>query len=168
MIYDTIIGIDPGKSNGYIAIYRNGQIEVVKMHQSAIEFRRFIQHYKSISKRMIVYIELIDFHSMGNPAIIRQLKKLTDHYAELKLILKIEMINTRQLHPKKWQAAFGLIVKGVKGTEKKKMHRDFLVKKLGYPQVAVNKADAILILKYGISQIKSNIDLSNILIMKSC
>lgn len=167
MIYDTVIGIDPGKSNGCIAIYRNGKIDVIKIHQNSIEFRKFILHYKSISKRLIVYIEKMDFHDMRNPAIVRQMKKLTDHYAELLTILKIEFVNFREVHPRKWQSAFGLIVKGVKGNDKKKMHRDFLVQTLKYPKVAVVKADAILILKYGLIQIKNNINVGNTLIMRS-
>ena len=168
MIYDTVIGIDPGKSNGYIAIYRNGKIGIVKMHTNIIEFRKFIQHYKSISKRLIVYIEHIEFHNMMDPRIVRRLKVLTDHYAELISILKIEFINYRKVHPRTWQKSYGLIMKKTETAVKKKIHREFLCTTLQFPKVAIKKADAILILKYGLSQISNNIDLGNTLIMKSC
>ena len=165
-MYDTVLGIDVGL-NGYVAIYRNG-IEVVPIEHEIVRFRNFIQHYKSISKSMIVYIEKIDFHNVSNPAIVRRMKKLIDHYSEMVAVLKLEDINYREVHPRTWQKHFGLIVKGVQGYDKKKMHRDFLCRTLKFKHVAVNKADAILILKYGLSLLQANNSISNTITLQMC
>lgn len=167
MIYDTVIGIDPGK-NGWVAIHRNGSIGVSKLEFDQRKFKQFLKHYTGISKRLIIYIEKIDFHDMRNPAVIRQMKKLSDHYAGLITVLKTENINFIEVHPRTWQARFGLSKKGIKGHEKKRMHRDFLCSTLKHPKISIERADAVLILKYGLTQIKTNIAINEPLTMKLC
>lgn len=157
LVFDCIIGIDPG-SNGGIAIWRpNQQLQTIKMPKDLSELRGYLQYIKEITKSPIVFLEKVQLRAddvKDNPGKAFRIQQLLMQFQRLKDFIEVEGIPYVCLHPMSWQSALKLRKQAEGKTERKNRYKE--AAKHYYPSLKATlwNADAVLILHAGRIKLK--------------
>lgn len=159
--YDSILSIDPGKSNGCISIFRNGitTCKAISKMKDVSGITTVLKYYQEISENMIVFIEKVSTLPpsiyVNEPYRAIQMGKLLKHHAGLIAILTVLNIDFIEVHSRKWQSYLRLVLKGEDQKERKKRYRSFAQK--CYPEIRATlvNSDALCLLQYGRLKLKN-------------
>lgn len=152
MVYDCIIGIDPG-ANGGIAIWRkDAPVKTVKMPRNLIDIRYLLQYIKSISISAIIFLEKVQLRSddiKDNPGKAFRIQQLLMAFRQLKDYIAVEEVPYVLVHPISWQSYLKLRKQKEEKTERKNRYKDAAA--YYYPGVKTTlwNADAILLMHFG-------------------
>lgn len=155
ILTDMIIGIDPGISNGSISYLKPNEIvKSVKMPRTFSEISEYLKYLKSISEHPLCFVEkvqmMFDDSSEQNRGKQFNIKKMLDHYAEIKAALVSNQIPFCQVHPMSWQKYLQLRMKRDEPkTIRKNRYKD--AAKSYYPEINVTlgNADSLLLIEFG-------------------
>lgn len=152
----TIIGIDPGLSNGGIVVhFEGGSWEAYKMPRTmAAQLVLFKELHRRTSGNLWAVIERVnEWHSdLENPGKRFGISKLINHATTLKNVLEGTGIPYREVHSKTWQAKLGLqSLPGETQSERKSRYRDILRSKVPV-KVTLWNADAFMLVEFGFKQ----------------
>ena len=158
---NALIGIDPGQSNGGIAVYIPSnpaatKVKVVKMPKDMAELRDFFAYYAE-NYRPLVFLEKLsirpdDVTTEGGSANLGKLyrvQKMMANFEHLKALVETSGIPYVMVHPLSWQTRLNLRRKGEEKADRKRRYVD--VAKSIYPGIKTTlwNADALLLLHFG-------------------
>ena len=158
---NALIGIDPGQSNGGIAVYVPSnpaatKVKVVKMPKDMAELRDFFAYYAE-NYRPLVFLEKLsvrpdDIKVEGDAANLGKLyrvQKMMANFEHLKALIETSGIPYIMVHPLKWQTALNLRRNGEEKADRKRRYVEVAHSK--YPSIKTTlwNADALLLLHFG-------------------
>jgi len=147
MSVDTIIGIDPGRTSGGIAIwFHDNDWLLKKMPTTEKDLAEFARYVLTDRFHPIAFVEKIgSFGRNYGTAII----KLALHYGVILGILSTMRIETHEVTPNVWQKKLNCLTKGDKSISKRRAQMLF-------PKLKITNAtaDALLIAEYGRQKLK--------------
>lgn len=155
--YSCIIGVDPGSSNGGIAVYIPGRnIKTLRMPKDVRELAQFFAYYAE-NYRPLVMLEKLNIRPddlMGgnaNPGKVYRIQKLLANFEQLKAIIEASGTPYCLVHPMSWQKRLGLRVQGVKEEKAERKNRYKQTAAAWYPGVKVTlwNSDALLLMHFG-------------------
>jgi len=147
----TIIGIDPGKSGGWV-MKRGDAITSGKLEPLC----DFLQYARELDiHNTIVYMELLTGYVAGANTPGARMFKMGEYYFGPMYILTTLGIRIELVTPQKWQKVMGCGNRNGRSTPQWKNHLKDMAKRL-YPNEKVVgwNADAYLILEYGLKGLK--------------
>jgi len=157
-IAKELFGVDPGKSNGGVVRYKDNMYKswpISKMHRFE-DLCDFWRYQIDICELPLVFLEKInmysgDFDNMGR---MFQMKKLQDHYVELKSALKSSKIRFIEVMPGSWQKYIGVHVPNEETALRKRRLKD--IAKDWYPgqNIVGWNADAYHLIEFGRKKLK--------------
>lgn len=169
MVYNCIIGIDPGMSGGLsVVTTENLTPRLYDMPRSVNELRAVLDNY--VKFKPVVFLEKVSFwigDLKARPGMtekekgamrgkVIRMQKLTANYESLKTAIQWQGYDLVECTPMQWQR--GLALKSIKDrTERKNRNKDHA--KYFYPGLKITHktADAVLIMQYGLSKINGGI-----------
>lgn len=157
IIFDCILGIDPG-SNGGIAIWRPNQpLQTIKMPKELSELRDYLQYIKEITKNPIVFLEKVQLRAddvKDNPGKAFRIQQLLMQFQRLKEFIEVEGIPYVLLHPMSWQSTLKLRKQAEGKTERKNRYKEAAEHYYPGLKATLWNADAVLILHAGRIKLK--------------
>lgn len=163
MKFNTIIGIDPGISNGGIAVIRDRTCTTVKMPKFFSQQKEYFEYINSLSGNKIAFIEMVqmwvDDLNGKNKYKALQMQKLFSHFAELKSALIVNNIQFIVVHPATWQSFLRLRIKGYEGKKERK-NRYKIEAQSYFPEtkMTLQNCDAVLLAVFGYKKLKEDIE----------
>ncbi len=147
---DVIIGIDPGLSNGGIAIYSpNRKTETLKMARTTKELWELLFPY-SKEKTFVILEKVNSFRDDTDiPGKRFGIEKLVLNYEAIKNVLELLDIPYLLVHPASWQKELFLVKKGEDKLERKKRFKTVAQGKFKETKVTLWNADALLLVLLG-------------------
>ena len=160
---NALIGIDPGQSNGGIAVYVPSnpaatKVKVVKMPKDMAELRDFFAYYAE-NYRPLVFLEKLsirpdDIKVEGDAANLGKLyrvQKMMANFEHLKALVETSGIPYVMVHPCQWQSRLKLRLNGVHEEKAARKRRFAESAQSLYPSIKVTlwNADALLLLHFG-------------------
>lgn len=160
MKISAVIGIDPGSSNGGIAVFIPGeQVKTVRMPKDLRDLHDFLAYYAETYKPIVFLEKLsvrpndVEIKPDGKPNMGKmfRMQKLMGNYEHLKALIETAGIPYVMVHPQKWISTLKLRVNGVKEEKAERKRRYAKRAAELYPGVKVTlwNADAILICHFG-------------------
>ena len=157
---NCVIGIDPGVSQGGIAVFIPGDHpKVVKMPKDVTELADFLQYYAATYKPIVFLEKLsvrpddVEIMPDGKPNMgkMYRIQKLMGNYEHLKAIIETSGIPYVMVHPQKWISKLHLRLNGVKEEKADRKRRYAQRAAQLYPRVKVTlwNSDALLIMHFG-------------------
>lgn len=150
----TFVGIDPG-ANGGIAINRGGEVHLLKMPKTTLEFAAVLKAFNAGST--LVVIEKVgvrpDDVAVTDGAVnfgkLYRVQKMVANFEALKTALDLSGLAYVTVHPMKWQSFLNVRINGMEKAVRK-MHFKEVAQSL-YPQTKQTlwSADATLIMHFG-------------------
>ena len=157
---NCVCGIDPGMSQGGIAVFIPGEsIKTVKMPKDVRDLRDFFAYYAETYKP-IVFLEKLSVRpdditpgTDGKPNMgkLFRIQKMMANFEVLKALIETAGIPYVMVHPIHWMNSLKLRVKGLK-EEKRDRKRRYAEKAAQlYPgtKITMWNADAVLICHFG-------------------
>lgn len=149
--FDTICGIDPGRSGG-LAMYRAGYVKTVKMPKDIADLQSFFQNIKDISINPIIFLEKVQLRAddvKDNPGKAFRIQNMLMDFQRLKDYIEIVGIPYVLIHPLSWQSTLKIRKQGEEKKDRKNRYKQ--VAEYYYPNVKATlwNADAILIMHAG-------------------
>lgn len=159
MKIDCIIGIDPGSSNGGIAVYVPGEnVKTVKMPKDVADIATFLAYYKE-NYNPVVFLEKLNMRiddvtvedGKANMGKMFRMQKLMANYEHLKAVIEIAGVPYVMVHPYSWQSKLKLRVRGQQEDKAERKRRYAKVAGEWYPTIRITlwNADAVLIMHFG-------------------
>lgn len=157
---NCVIGIDPGVSNGGIAVYiPREHVKTVHNPKDVRDLVDFLEYYKE-NYNPIVFLEKlnirpddvsVDEKGQKNMGKIYRIQKLMANYEHLKALIETSGIPYVLCHPMVWQTKLKLRVRGQQEDKPERKRRYALKAAELYPGVKVTlwNADALLIMHFG-------------------
>lgn len=154
----TIIGIDPGSSNGGIAVWKNMKpVRTAKMpkNEDIDQLRDFLTDVKNQDSNCIVFIEKVQMFSTDasdNPGKAYRIKVMLANYERiiaLLIFLKIEYV---EVYPISWQTTLGLKKKGQTKTEKKNSFKEYAQRCFPEIKVTLRTSDALCLVQFALTK----------------
>jgi len=155
MKYDLMIGIDPGVSNGGIAIKR----DFAKTYRCPREFkemRAMFRYIKNYGKNPLAFIEVVQLFSTDSKTPGKQygLQKLFRHFNSLKNALESENIPYVEVYPQSWQSFLKLKTKQPESDrDRKNRYKRAAQNYFPEERVTLWNSDALLLMYFGIKKI---------------
>lgn len=157
---NCIISVDPGSSNGGIAVFIPGeQVKTVRMPKDLTDLRDFLAYYAETYKPIVFLEKLsvrpddVEIMPDGKPNMGKmfRIQKLMGNYEHLKALIETAGIPYVMVHPAKWQSSLNLRIKGVKEEKAERKKRYQQKAQTLYPGVKVTlwNSDALLIMHFG-------------------
>lgn len=156
---NAVIGIDPGSSNGGIAVYVPGQnVKVSRMPKDVRELGEFFAYYSEnfhpiifLEKQQLRVSDVQLENGSVNMGKIFRMEKLQANYEHLKALIEVRGIPYIMVHPLSWQTKLNLRQKGVKEEKKERKKRYQTVAHKLYPGVKATlwNSDALLLMHFG-------------------
>jgi len=159
--FKTVMAIDPGKSNGGLAVVRNGIITLHKLPETITELVTLFNKYKSDIEKDICFIEKVGLRAsdMSNPGRAIGLQKLTLHTRSVKDALEICGFIIIEVHPRTWQKGIHLhYPKGIDYHERKEINKHYAIEMFKELKVYKWNADALCILFFAFIKIRHDSD----------
>lgn len=149
--FDTIIGIDPGRSGG-LAKYRAGYVDTIRMPKDIADLQPFFQNIKDISVNPIIFLEKVQLRAddiKDNPGKAFRIQNMLMDFQRLKDYIEIVGIPYVLIHPLSWQSTLKIRKQGEEKKDRKNRYKS--VAEYYYPNVKATlwNADAILIMHAG-------------------
>lgn len=145
-----VIGIDPGKGGG-IAVYsvKTGKVLAFKMPQTPEDMAELIGKYK---ENACCFLEKV--HAMPGQG-VTSMFTFGNQYGWLQMCLVMHFIRTEPVTPQKWMKTLELgVKKGKSNSEWKNKLRLRAQQIFPNQKITLAKSDALLILQYGLKQLK--------------
>lgn len=154
---DLIIAIDPGAS-GSISAYKNGKVHCVKMPEKIFEIKEYLQWLIDGTEKQFCFIERVQGWSSDtdHPGKRFQIQKMLDNYSKLKTILTMLEIPFHETNSRKWQKPFIGSKKFSEPVLRKRYLKEVAEKKFKKQKVTLYNCDALLILLWGVQEMKTN------------
>ena len=146
MTCDVIIGIDPGLSNGGIAIYSpNRKTETFKMVKTVKELWELLFPY-SKEKTFVVLEKVNSFRDdTDTPGKRFGIEKLVNNFEAIKNVLELLDLPYLLVHPVSWQKELFLTQKGEDKLDRKRRFKSVAGSKFKDTKVTLWNADALLL-----------------------
>lgn len=159
----AVIAVDPGQSNGGIAVYIPSnpaatRVKVVKMPKDIADLKEFFAYYAE-NYKPLVFIEKLSVRpddvrvqdekaAMGK---LYRIQKMMANFEHLKAIIEAAGIPYIMTHPLSWQTKLKLRLKGVQEEKSARKRRYEEAAQSLYPAIKVTlwNADALLLLRFG-------------------
>lgn len=160
MVYDKIIGIDPGVSQGCICHMNEKGYHTTRMPREAIDIERVFKTLRADSESPLAFIEKVNTWNtdQDNPGKQFHIDKMNKNYAQIIALLISVGIPYIEVHPATWQAILGLRPKkgeNLSKTERKNRHKEaaqmYTMRKLSLWQ-----ADGVCIAEFGFRKVTSD------------
>ena len=156
---NAVIGIDPGTSNGGIAVFIPGMnVKVVKMPKEITELRDFFSYYAE-NYHPIVFLEKLSVRpddvmadgSRANMGKLFRIQKMMANFEHLKALIETAGIPYVLVHPLSWQTKLKLRERGMheEKAERKRRYAEHAQKVYPGVSVALWNADALLLMHFG-------------------
>lgn len=170
-ICDTIFTIDPGKSNGAIAKKQADKIETwdIKKIHSFDDLCDFWAYQREICKLPICFLEKITTFQSDVPdkredakgysqAIGKmfQMKKLKDHYVELRSALRTNLIPFIEIMPLQWQKNLRIYIPGEDYKIRKRRYKDIATERFPQIKVTLTNCDALLLTDFAMKKLNND------------
>lgn len=166
----TIVAIDPGVSNGGIAIYTKGKINVIKNPKTSEEIKDLIIHIQETYQNVVFIIEKVSaFTGDDAPGKKFMINKMLKNYEQLITTIKFLDFPLIECHPLTWQRGLNLRMKLKKKTKdlttqqkdelkkiRKERYKTFAQK--SHPEIKVTlwSSDAICICEFLLLKYQTN------------
>ena len=155
MIPSTIIGIDPGSSNGGIAIWKKGELtKTIRMPKNE-ELNRlsvYFDHINESNNDVVVFIEKIAMFlgdkDVGNVAKQYRLQQLKANYERIIAFLVHKKLPYVPTHPMSWQSTLKLRRKWENDSEKKKAFKTYAQNCFPELIVTLLSSDALCLIQF--------------------
>lgn len=155
----AVIAVDPGQSNGGLAVFVPGQkTKVAKMPKDVRDLAEFFAYYKE-NYNPIVFLEKLSVRpddvtaqdSKANMGKLFRIQKMMANYEHLKAIIETAGIPYVMVAPMTWQTKLKLRVHGEKmeKAERKRRYAESAAKWYPEVKVALWNSDALCILQFG-------------------
>ena len=158
LVFDCIIGCDPG-ANGGLAIWRpNQQLQTIKMPKDLSELRGYLKYIKEITKSPIVFLEKVQLRAddvKDNPGKAFRIQQLLMAFQRLKDYIEVEGIPYILIHPISWQTTLKLRKQAEGKTERKNRYKEAAEHYYPGLKATLWNADAVLILHAGRVKLKN-------------
>lgn len=157
----TFVGIDPG-ANGGIAINRGGEVHLLKMPKTTLEFADILKAFHVGST--LVVIEKVgvrpDDVAVTDGAVnfgkLYRVQKMVANFESLKTALNLSGLAYVTAHPMKWQSFLSVRINGMEKAARKRHFKE--VAQSLYPQTKQTlwSSDATLIMHFGMMAAETN------------
>lgn len=157
-IAKELFGVDPGRSNGGVVRFKDNRYECtpIKKMNTFESMCDFWKYQAEICELPLIFLEKInlyagDFEDRGR---MFQMKKLQDHYVELKSAIKSSGIKFIEVMPISWQSYLKVHIKNEESAIRKRRFKDIAKYWFEGQNVVGWNADAFLILDFGRRKLK--------------
>jgi hypothetical protein len=151
-MFDCILGIDPGVSNGGIVAKTKNTVELSKNPRKLSDMITLLNGIKEYSRSPMAVIEHISLYAgdLSVPGKIYGLQKLFNHYTLLTQAVSYLEIPYLDVFPATWQSGLNLKVKYSESSKERK-NRYKRVAQSYFPGVKVTlwNSDALLLAMFG-------------------
>lgn len=156
MIPNTIITIDPGSSNGGIAVWQKGKpVKVARMpkNENIKELQIFLQKIDTENSDIIVFIEKVQMFSTDatdNPGKQYRIKVMLANYERILALLMFIGIPYVEVYPQSWQSTLKLNKRGLSKKDKKNSFKEFA--QYCFPEIKVTlwSSDALCLVQFAL------------------
>lgn len=147
-----LFGIDPGKSNGGIVKYNDNIYESWPL-KKMVDFEYMVDFFKyqsEICKLPLLVIEMINTYNSDSDNLGRmhRLKRLKDHYVELKSAIKLSKIPFIEVQPISWQKYINIYIPDEDYQIRKSRHKDIALDMFTGQNIVGWNADAYLMIEF--------------------
>lgn len=153
-----IFGVDPGRSNGGIVKWVNGRYESwpIKKMPEDTDLIDFFKHQKSICELPLVFLEKINMYTgdFDNRGRMFQLKKLQDHYANLRTSLRTNELPFVEVMPMSWQKTLKIHIPNEESAVRKRRLKDLASDMYPGQNIVGWNADAYHLIEFGRTKLK--------------
>jgi hypothetical protein len=144
----TVVAIDPGVSNGGIAIFTNGRMRVMKNPKTSEDIKDLMIHIKETYNDVLFIIEKVQAFSFGDDAPGKKfnINKMLKNYTELITTIKFLDFPIIECHPLTWQRGLNFRTKKdpkMKSLTDKQKNELKRIRKQNYKNYAQEKYPAI-------------------------
>lgn len=169
MVYECVMGIDPGRTGGIAVVTKDNLIPYTyKMPESVQEFRTVLDNYKDY--KVVVFLEKVNMwigdmttkqeatesEKKAMRGKVFRLQKLIANYNEIKTCIKWQGYDLIECTPGQWQK--GLSLRPIKDkTDRKNRNKDHARYFYSGIKITHQNADALLIMQYGLSRLSGGI-----------
>lgn len=159
---NTIIAIDPGSSNGGIAVYSGGIVEAVRVPDTPIKLQEYLLEKKKMYENITVFIEKVQpFVSDSDQKGKRfRIQKLLANYRELVTVIQLCRIKYVEVPPITWQTTLELKWKPKpEQQERKRRYKRYAQRCFpSLNKVTLYTADALCIVQFALVKIDEDIN----------
>lgn len=154
----TIIGIDPGSSNGGIAVWKNMKpVRVAKMpkNEDIDQLRDYLQDVKENDPNCIVFIEKVQMFgsdATDNPGKAYRIKVMLANYERIIALLIFLRIEYVEVYPISWQTTLGLKKKGQSKKDKKNSFKEYAQRCFPEIKVTLRTSDALCLVNFALQK----------------
>ena len=158
MKHDLIIGIDPGVSNGGIAIKQKSRFaEVVRCPREFDQMQDLFWKINHRADNPLAFIEIVQLFSqdMTTPGKAFGLQKLFKHFNSLRDALESQRIPYVEVYPQTWQAYLKLKAGFKSETDTERKNRYKRTAQSIFPEIRATNwsADALLLVQFGVKKL---------------
>ncbi len=159
MKYTRIIGIDPGAS-GAVSIYERGKgLEIHKMPMIG-EGKKKVTDIKKLAKlfnrpKTIVFVEKVSNwrQDTDEPGKRFGIAKMMKNYDAIIAACELTETDYLEIHPRTWQKALLIDVKGVKKQKRKALYKEVAKRYFTDTNPTLQTADSLCILRFGMIRV---------------
>lgn len=162
---EIIIGIDPGSSNGGIAIWKEGHpVKTIRMpkNEELNKLSDYFNHINSLDQDVVVFIEQISMflgdEQIDNPAIQYRLQVLKANYERIIAFLVHKKLPYVPVHPISWQSTLKLREKGISDKDKKNNFKTFAQNCFPEIKVTLWSSDALCLVQFAFRKYSDDVD----------
>jgi len=148
LIATELFGVDPGKSNGGIAKFSD-RIESWPMPEDFDRIREYWDYQKEICKRPLVILEKVDMWGSDTPEKRFGIKKMLDHYAELRSIIRTRDFPFIEVASISWQSYLKIRIGKEDKLIRKRRYKDIATELYPSQKVTLKTCDALLLVEFG-------------------
>lgn len=160
-IAKEIITIDPGRSNGGIVKYipdaqKKFDSWPIKKMNSFEDLCDFFSYQAEICELPLIFIEKINMYSSDfeNRGRMFQMKKLQDHYIELKSAISSYKFKYIEVSPRSWQGYINVYQANEESNIRKRRFKDIAQDWFPHQKIVGWNADAFLLIEFARKKLK--------------
>jgi len=152
-----IIGIDPGASNGGIAIWENGKpvrVARVPKNEEMNRLKTFLIEERKNKSDTVVFIEKVQMFgsdsSEENAGKQYRIKVMLANYERLIALMMFIGIPYVEVYPQSWQSTLKLRFKGISKTQKKNKFKEYAQNCFPEIKVTLWSSDALCLIQFAL------------------
>ena len=158
-MYKTVIGIDPGKSNGGISVLIGNN--VANYHVPAT-FKEMVVLFREIVEKtedQVAFLEVVNMFGVDTkqPGRLMRMMALFSNYRDLQNALTICNIDIVPVYPNSWQSYMNLrSAKNEDSAVRKKRYKSAAQNMFPRTKVTLWNADALILVKFGVKKLAND------------
>ena len=162
-----IIGIDPGSSNGGIAVWKNkAPVVVANMpkNENIGALRDFLAAFIRQSDDIVVFIEKVQmFHSdtEENRGKQYRIKVMLANYERIISLLIFLGIKYVEVYPISWQSTLKLRKKGLEKKARKALYKEYAKNAFPEIKVTLRNSDALCLIQFALTKYEKDVNWIN-------